>query len=276
VPDHTYVFIDGEYLRRTHREAMQQFFGLDGELELSPIMRQAEASRVYFYDAIDHSLGAKETAEEYQARVIPLERFFSYLQSLSGFHVRPGSVSRGKRRQQKEVDVLLATDMLTHGFNGSMGKAVLIAGDVDFRPVVEALVQHGVFVHVWYHRSSFAQELPGAADFGYEIRFRDLYEWNSQSFKDSHHIPSEHWQAGDRGGLLVGVGSIGGWRVELREHRNPAERSWFYLWIDTGRLDSLVVRDPDVELLERYVAVQFGPVNWEAKGEEIRVVGGGA
>jgi hypothetical protein len=54
--DHTYVFIDGEYLRRRHCEAMQQFFGVDGELELSPVMRQADARRVYFYDAIDDNV----------------------------------------------------------------------------------------------------------------------------------------------------------------------------------------------------------------------------
>src|SRR5216684_2723392 len=85
------------------------------------------------------------------------------------------STIRLMMRREKEVDILLATDMLTHGFNGSMGNAVLLSGDLDFRPIVEALVRHGVFVEVWYHRSSIARELPGAADFGREIRFRQLY-----------------------------------------------------------------------------------------------------
>jgi uncharacterized LabA/DUF88 family protein len=49
--------------------------------------------------------------------------------------------------------------MLRHGFDGNMEKAVLLAGDLDFRPIVEALVRRGVFVEVWYEKNSAAQEL---------------------------------------------------------------------------------------------------------------------
>jgi uncharacterized LabA/DUF88 family protein len=63
-----------------------------------------------------------------------------------------------KKRRQKEVDVLLAADMLTHGYDGNMDKAILIAGDLDFRRVVEALVRRGVFVEVWYEPKSGAAE----------------------------------------------------------------------------------------------------------------------
>jgi uncharacterized LabA/DUF88 family protein len=122
--DNTYVFIDGEYLRQRHRDAMRQFFGVDGELEISPIMLQARASRVYFYDAIDYTRRPDETEKAWETRVVSLEKFFSHIRSLSGFHVRTGSVRPGRKREQKEVDVLLAVDMLTHGFNGSMSKAV--------------------------------------------------------------------------------------------------------------------------------------------------------
>src|SRR5258708_30770666 len=120
VAEHTYIFIDGEYLRRIHDEAMRDFFGVDGDL-------------------------------------------------------------RKKEPRQKEVDILLAVDMLTHGFNGSMQKAVLVAGDLDFRRIVEALVRNGVFVEIWYRRTSIAPDLPGAADFGQEIRFRRLYEWSTEA-----------------------------------------------------------------------------------------------
>jgi hypothetical protein len=34
--DDTYLFIDGEYLRQIHREAMRDFFGKDGELGSRP------------------------------------------------------------------------------------------------------------------------------------------------------------------------------------------------------------------------------------------------
>src|SRR5260221_8920026 len=160
----TYLFIDGEYLRQIHRDAMQAFFGVDGELDLSKPKDQAGAIRAFFYDSLDDAPRQGESEEACRARVAPLEEFFTEARALSGVHVRLGTVT-GKRRRQKEVDILLAVDMFTDGFNGSMRTAVLLSGDLDFRPIIEALVRHGVFVEGWYHRRSIAQAWRGAGDF---------------------------------------------------------------------------------------------------------------
>ncbi len=271
--ERTYLFIDGEYLRQRHREAMREFFGIDGELELSPIMQQAHASRAYFYDAIDYSRRPDETEKAWETRVLPLEQFFAYVRSLSGFHVRPGSVRPGKKREQKEVDVSLAVDMMEHGFNGSMSKAVLIAGDVDFRPVVEALVRHGVFVDVWYHRNSFAQELPGAADFGHEIRLRQLHSWNTEAFQQAYRLPREYEHAGAPGGELIRTGSVAARPAELRYLEISPGRNQFNLWIVVSPGDTLRIYDEDEKLLERYVATQYGPIQWQHSADGIRVTG---
>jgi uncharacterized LabA/DUF88 family protein len=262
--DRTYVFIDGEYVRQRHRDAMRAFFGVDGELELSPIMQQARANRAYFYDAIDDTAREGESDDQRKVRVRPLEQFFAQVQSLRGFHVRPGSVRRGKRREQKEVDVLLAADMLEHGFNGSMGKAVLIAGDLDFRPVVEALVRHGVFVEVWYHPDGFAEELPGAADFGHSLRFSELHSWNTKGFKATHRIPREDPRNGEAYGHLVRVGSVWGNPAELRRYAVPSAPAGetFCLWITNEPGWFQCVWDDDRDLIERYVGVQYGPIEW--------------
>ncbi len=273
VSERTYVFIDGEYLRQRHREVMRDFFGVDGELELSPIMTQAHASRAYFYDAIDYTRRPDETEKASKARIVALEQFFSYVRSLSGFHVRPGSVRPGKKREQKEVDVSLAVDMMEHGFNGSMSKAVLIAGDVDFRPVVEALVRHGVFVDVWYHANSFAQELPGAADYGHEIRFRQLYSWNTKTFQEAHRIPREYEHAGSAYGDLVKIVLVAGHPVELRRHELGPGHEMLSLWITIAPGDTLRIVDEDEKLIDRYVATQHAPIAWEANAEDVRVTG---
>jgi len=39
----TYVFIDGEYLRRRHSEVIRDFFGVDGDLDISPLKNEAGA-----------------------------------------------------------------------------------------------------------------------------------------------------------------------------------------------------------------------------------------
>ncbi|SRR6266699_6895829 len=125
----TYLFIDGEYLRQIHRQAMLDFFGVDGELDILEAKREAGALRAFFYDSIDEGQRPGETVEACRERTAPLHDFMNRTSALSGVHVRLGTVT-GKRRRQKEVDILLATDMLTHGFNGSMKNAVLLSGDL--------------------------------------------------------------------------------------------------------------------------------------------------
>jgi len=270
---HTYLFIDGEYLRQRHRAVMQEFFGSDGHLDVEPILRQANAARAYFYDSVDTTRRPGETDDAWQDRVLERESFLSYVQSLSGFHVRRGTVTLGKKREQKEVDVQLTVDMLTHGFNGTMSKAVLLAGDRDFRPVVDALVRHGVFVDVWYHRNSFSQELPGAADFGHELRLRQLHSWNMPAFQEAHRIPREYEHAGGPYGDLVKVGSVAGRPLELRRHQlNPTGHT-FSLWITVAVGDTVKITDNDDTLIERYVTAQHAPIQWEYSADEIRVAG---
>src|SRR5260370_31293287 len=265
--ERTYLFIDGEYLRRVHRDAMHGFVDVDGDLELYPLMRDARADRAFFYDSIDDVPREGETSEECQKRIAPLEQFFGRARALSGVHVRLGTVA-GKRRRQKEVDILLATDMLTHGFNGNMEKSVLLAGDLDFRPIVEALVRHGVFVEVWYHRSSIAQDLPGAADFGHALRFRQLHSWNTEHFQTARPLPRDSENVGKPQAEILRVGAISNHRVELYQvEREGAQwhTTTFYFWIDTGRGSSIHVSDEDAALIERYVTVQYGPITWSAE-----------
>ncbi len=267
--DDTYLFIDGEYLRQVHREAMRDFFGTDGELDIHEAKRQAGAIRAFFYDSIDETPRPGETEETCRTRLVPLQNFFARTGALSGVHVRLGTVT-GKRRRQKEVDVLLATDMLTHGFNGNMKTAVLLSGDLDFRPIIEALVRHGVFVEVWYHWTSIATELPGAADFGREIGFRQLHSWNTESFQRKHRIPDDDRRpdASARPGQVVRTGSLGGRTVEL--YKTQGDRPRFFLWMNTGRWESIVINDEDADLIDRYVHVQYAPIKWESSQTEIR------
>jgi len=266
----TYLFIDGEYLRQIHREAMRDFFGVEGELDIHEAKRQAKAIRAFFYDSIDDVPRPGETADACRERIAPLLEFMNRTTALSGVHVRMGTVT-GKRRRQKEVDILLATDMLTHGFNGSMKTAVLLSGDLDFRPIVEALVRNGVFVEVWYHRTSIAAELPGAADFGREIRFRQLHSWNTVAFQQKHRIPSDERRPGSsmRSGKLVRTGSLPdyGWAVEL--YKTQGEQARFFLWIHTGTWESILINDEDPDLIGRYVQFQYAPIKWELGEPEL-------
>jgi uncharacterized LabA/DUF88 family protein len=69
-------------------------------------------------------------------RIVAHKESLERVNSAEECHVRLGLVKGVKPRRQKGVDVLLAVDMLTHAFRNSFERAVLVAGDLDFKPVV--------------------------------------------------------------------------------------------------------------------------------------------
>lgn len=257
----TYLFIDGEYLRRIYNEATQSVFGCDGELDFQLVKHEARAKRVFVYDCLDDQQRTGESDSVYEARVSTQESFFDSIRALNGVHVRLGSL-RGtpKRVRQKEVDVLLATDMLTHGYDGNMQQAILIAGDLDFRPIVEALVRRGVFIEIWYEKKSGARELPGAADFGRELNFHVFYQWSTQAFKSRRTLPAV---SRDHGALMqpviLNTCSREGRLVTLFKESN---RSGFVLRAEMTD-GVLWFEHEDEGVLRRYFALTYGPVTWK-------------
>lgn len=254
----TYVFIDGGYVREAVDCAMQKIFGVPGDLAPEKIA-PSDAFRSYFYDCIDDLKRPAETDAEFSARVEAQEATFARMRSRLGLHVRLGTL-RGKRRRQKEVDILLAVDMLTHGFNRNMTHAILVAGDLDFRPVVEALVRNGVFVYVWYEKNSCAKELHWASDFGSEITWHGLYNWNTDEFRRLHRPPRHtlaHPPATDsefsEHGMYKGR-PVAMLRASVRDpFILRAEMSDGVHWFEHA----------DQQVLDRFFTMLHGPIEWQ-------------
>jgi hypothetical protein len=155
--------------------------------------------------------------------------------------------------------VLLATDMLTHGYDGNMETGVLLAGDLDFRPVVESLVRRRVFVEVWYEATSASAELPGAADYGRSLRFHDLYHWGTEYFKVHHPLPKFSTDHAPVTGELIKRGLHNGRKVELIKYPDASgsvlrlESSDGVRWYEHA----------EHGVLERYVSLIHGSIDWE-------------
>lgn len=75
----------------------------------------------------------------------------------------PGEVST------KEVDVALATELLTQGFAGAYDTAIVVSGDRDFLPAIRAVQRMGKRVEIAALPGTYTSRLPEAAD-----RFHDL------------------------------------------------------------------------------------------------------
>lgn len=76
----------------------------------------------------------------------------------------PRVFKKVKGRRSKRVDISLATDMLTHAFRKNYDIAVLVAGDEDYVPLVEAVMREGRRVLLWFVEDGLSPVLRRTAD----------------------------------------------------------------------------------------------------------------
>jgi uncharacterized LabA/DUF88 family protein len=174
---YTYLFIDGAQLQTIYRDVFVPVFGDSYEIDYSRVKESFNARRAYLYDCLDDVQKQGENSTDFQTRVERQEAKFDAISKVDGLLVRLGHLSSGKKRQQKEVDVLLAVDMLTHAANKNTDEAVLLSGDRDFRPVVESVVRLGTRVKIAYDPRIGSKELAREADSVFEINITNLCDW---------------------------------------------------------------------------------------------------
>jgi uncharacterized LabA/DUF88 family protein len=81
----------------------------------------------------------------------------------------PNVYSKQKGRRSKRVDISLATDMLQHAHRDNYDIAILVSGDGDFVPLVEAVKAEGKRVALWALSSGLSPTLRMAADHYWNI-----------------------------------------------------------------------------------------------------------
>jgi uncharacterized LabA/DUF88 family protein len=255
----SYLFIDGAYLREQYRKLIDPVLGDGGELEYQKISRSFDCAKAYYYDCLDEKK-RDETDADFDSRRKAQEELFNRIREVPGFHVRTGTLSG---RRQKEVDVTLAVDMLTHAFYKNVSRAVLIAGDLDFRPVVDSLVRLGTWVEVASVRTTTAKPLQWAADQHRELTFSDFYDWSTEKFRSCHPIPrrdigSEGWVP--QGWDLKRSGRFNDNQALLLERGDNLKIQF----MPAGQTNVNTLTFPgDFELLERYFEAMFGHIEWQ-------------
>ena len=140
-----YLFIDGACLQMILKHTSERFFdGKSIELDYHELAR--EFDKVFYYNCLAPQ-NSDEPREEYEERIQPQVDFFNQLRKIDKYHVFEG-ITRRRRgvAQQKKVDIMIAVDMLMHSFNRNMHRATLLASDLDFKPLLDALVQAGMHV----------------------------------------------------------------------------------------------------------------------------------
>jgi len=256
MPEHTYLFIDGGHLRNYYAESVRKWFGEDGQINFDALKTQMGAHKCFYYDCLDDIRRSNETEVEFEARQMKQEMELNRIRNVHGTHVRLGSLAGNeKTRRQKEVDILLAVDMMNHAVRQNMTRAVLLSGDRDFKPLIESLVQMGLFVIVAADFRHISNELARAADGYREIKFHDYHTWSAPHLRNKFPIPSLGGGTPDLSGwFLLKTGTIGGISSDLYQSSDN------YLVLHK-RSDSVVhAQSAELERLTLFCELEFGNI----------------
>lgn len=184
-----YLFVDNAYLRNEFDRQMAGMYETTPAIDYEQLAASLGASRTFVYDAVDQNQAAKETADQFQARVGTLEGLLNHVARLPNFHVREGWVRRSpkpRNREQKAVDVQLSVDAMENAARSNMRKATILAGDLDFEPVLTGLVRLGVKTEIVCSPKNASEDLLRAADECRFLTLQELYQWSERPFREAH------------------------------------------------------------------------------------------
>ncbi len=149
------IFIDGGYvLTQFKQKNIEPDYSKLSSYVLEPLRKAVplDLLRVYFYYCAPY-MSAEPTEDELR-RMDTHEVFVEELEDMDRWSVRLGKLQKRREGQrdifeQKRVDVLMSVDLVRHAAAGHIQHAILLAGDSDFVPAVEAAKDSGVTVSLW-------------------------------------------------------------------------------------------------------------------------------
>lgn len=152
--------------------------------------------KVFYYDCFPDSTASENTEQK---------GFIETMRSLPGWHIREGRLagSRKDERGQKRVDVLLTVEMLSHAVAKNMDRAILIAGDDDFTPLVAELLRHGTYVELWSDARSESPYLAHHSDERHRMGLWFYWRLTAPNFREQNPYPQGRQQPLLDGGQVL-------------------------------------------------------------------------
>ncbi|MGC8852405.1 MAG: NYN domain-containing protein [Hydrogenobacter sp.] len=134
------LFIDGSNLFHAIRYLNVK---IDYQKLVEFLTESRRLIRAYFYGAIPQEKDVKKNTPEWES-LMRQRRFLEEL-SLMGIKVKMANLRKLPSGEyvEKEVDIMLATDMLSMAYMDAYDTAVLVSGDSDFSYTVEEVQRIG-------------------------------------------------------------------------------------------------------------------------------------
>ncbi len=175
------IFIDGGYVQtQLKMHNIEPEYSELADYLLNPLRASfpLDLLRCYYYYCAPYM--SPEPTEDELKRMETHTKFVHEIESLGRWAMRLGKLQKrweGQREvyEQKRVDVLLSVDLVRHAAAGHIQHAILVAGDSDFVPAVEAAKEHGVTLTLWCgHASTVNRDLVALADEVYLLDWADF------------------------------------------------------------------------------------------------------
>lgn len=225
------IFIDGGYIQtQLKMHNIEADYGEMSDYLLSPLRASfpLDLLRCYYYYCAPYM--SPEPTEDELKRMENHEKFVAQIQSLGRWAMRLGKLQKrweGQREvyEQKRVDVLLSVDLVRHAAAGHIQHAILVAGDSDFVPAVEAAKEHGVTLTLWCgHYNTVNKDLIALADEVYLLDWKDFPRLNGPQGQGDEQ-PSykrRRRRRGSRGGArAAGEGDTEREQETDNDHKSP-------------------------------------------------------
>ena len=183
-----YMYIDGGAIRGAIKVFGEYFNGEEIHIDWKSV--GSDHSRIFYYDALPVRKDATETEAEFETRVIEAREKFDSMRKFEGFFVNYGvSLRRRQRIEQKRVDTMIATDILTHANRQLVPEITLITNDQDFYPVVLATMDTGVKVNLVCQSKKTNKEFMYATDSVVDLNIHRFHKWVSQNLRSKYPLP---------------------------------------------------------------------------------------
>ena len=187
----SYMFVDGASLVQAAEAFVAEHIGPDIRPEIA-FQRMADwYEKVFYYDAVPVTNESSPDSDKSKAETS--RALLSAIDGMPKYHVFEGEARRrrGKGLEQKQVDVRIAVDMMTHAFRRNMRICSLVTGDSDFIPLVEALVREGIFVEIHYPLGCTSERLLRSASSRLPLDKERFYYLLANNFKTEHGVTIE-------------------------------------------------------------------------------------
>jgi len=153
--------------------------------------RKRSLIKIFYYNVRQELQGKIKIPEEQQKFLSSLHKIKKLEVKLGIWKEQNGSIV------EKGVDVLLATDLVLNAVKNNYDHAIIVSGDGDFFPAIDAVKKEGKRVEVAAFESNISKEASESADKVLKLKksfFNNLWmpKRKSRKYSDKNKLSSEN------------------------------------------------------------------------------------